>query len=152
MSVYGFPSLPPTSTQAPLGSAPPGITHTAKTQETPQSAQITSVVKPPLESLRSFFIKLDANKNCGNHSLGMRKTLKSVKELAAKLFKESAALVKKGQENLKSKIVRKFNDVVEFLNKCDFNFIRRSSIPFWDIELPEQLLKKYQKFEERWKK
>jgi len=113
--------------------------------------KIQNIFKQNVEHIRTFFQKVAENKNCVSHYIGLRNEVFRIKKLAVPLFKKIAENFKKGAGKItENRVIRKFKDSLEFLQGCDFKFVRQSENPLQKDKLDQlekELLEKYREYE-----
>lgn len=120
-------------------------------KETSLIGTIRGLVQQKLQNVGEFFKKVVENSDCKNHILGMRHSLSNVSKLSIPSFKKIAEQFKKGAKSITdNRIVRKLKDIYDFLDKSDFNFVRKSDKPYLKEKFnssQQKLLQRYTKFE-----
>jgi len=125
--------------------------HVAVPKETRFISRIRQFVKGILKEVGDSYQKVIKNCNCKNHYVAMRHTMGRVKLFATSIFKKMVEQFKAAGEALaKHRIVRKLKESIEYLQKCDFSFVRRPGEPFLkdDLKQFEELITFYREFEE----
>jgi len=133
-----------------IGSVAPKPVSLAK--ETKFIKKIRQFVKGIFKEVGEFFQKVVGNSNCARHYVAMRHSLARIRVLSVSIFKNMAAQLKKASQALsQNRIVRKLKDSFEYLQKCDFAFIRRSGEPYIKEKLDqvEELISVYHDFEKK---
>lgn len=124
----------------------------AETPKTTLSSKIQNIFKQNVDNLRTFFQKVADNKNCVSHYISLRNEVFRIKKLAVPLFKKIAENLKqKAGKLMENRVIRKFKDSLEYLQGCDFKFVRQSEDPLRKDkldQLEEELLEKYRDYEE----
>lgn len=118
---------------------------------TPQARQITQIFNRCLGMITTFSKQVQENQDCHDHSIGMRHTSAKVKDVALPLFQKLKGFVQNTAEKLNNtRVVRKFKEMLELLETCDFNYVRHSESPILINVMAAAiaaLLERYQNFE-----
>lgn len=124
-----------------------------RTEDTPQNRQISKIFKENLSFIAAFVGKAKANEGCENHVIGMRHTASKIKHIAKRFFQKLAELAKHtAAQFAETRVVRKLKDMLDYLNSCDFKFVRHSEDPVLKDARQQkiaQLLKQYQEYEKK---
>lgn len=128
-------------------------TATSQTVDTAQTRQISNIFKENLSFINSFVGRIKENETCENHVVGMRHTASKIKNVASSFFRKLVELTQKGVSQLAdTRVARKLKDMYEYLNSCDFTFVRHSEDPILkDVnqQIVENLIKLYHEFEKK---
>lgn len=123
------------------------------TVDTPQTRQISKIFKENLSDIATFVGRAKENEGCENHVIGMRHTASKVKQVAKRFFQKLSELANHAAAQLAdTRVVRKLKDMLDYLNSCDFKFMRHSEDPILKDARQQkiaQLLKQYQEYEKK---
>ncbi|MCE5316529.1 MAG: hypothetical protein LLG04_04100 [Parachlamydia sp.] len=126
-------------------------TATSRTADTLQTRQISKIFKEQLSFIAAFVERTKENEGCENHVIGMRHTADKINHVAKRFFRKLADLAKHAAAQIAdTRVVRKLKDMLDYLNSCDFKFVRHSEDPVLKDARQQkiaQLLKQYQEYE-----
>lgn len=121
--------------------------------QTPQARQIAQIFSRCVGLIKSFSNQVQENQDCHDHSLGMRHGSAKVKEVAIPLFQKLKEFVHNQADKLNNtRVIRKFKDMLELLETCDFHFVRHSENPILIDGMATviaEFLQRYSDFERR---
>lgn len=107
-------------------------------RETEVIGRINTLVKHVFKEIKNSFEGVIKNLTSPNHYVGMRRSLARVRQLSITLFKKLGEGAKKTGEALsQNHVVRKMKDSLDYLQNCDFSFVRASVDPFLKEELAQ---------------
>ncbi len=109
-----------------------------KTSEAEQG--IENVSKEKLVLVTEAHKKVEANAECPNQILRVRVNIARIKKAVAPLFQKMGKIIRLGSQRIaEMHVIRKMKDIYDFLEHCDFRFIRQSEEPLLQGRSDEHL-------------